>query len=344
MISSTGILFAAALVAFSLSAISGGGAGLLLIPLLGGFLPTAQVPAALSLGTAVSSVSRLVTFFRAIRWDVVRWFVPAAVPAVAAGAWLLGYVNPQYLELLMGLFLVSNLPQLFRKPNSETSGAPLPAWGLSLIGLGAGFVSGLTGAVGVLFNRFYLRYGMEKEEIVATRAANELLLHLVKVGLYAHLGLLTGNALRLGGAVALAALGASWGMQWVLPRVRDTWFRRIGYAAMVVSGVFMLQASGRQLAQEAHLHLAVRAVEGGLETRVQWQATQWTLELEKQEGLALERTVARATLPPEVQQNVRAHQGMAPPHLIEEVFGWHTHHYEVHFRQPDGSERILDVA
>ena len=45
------IVFACAFLAFSLSAVCGGGAGLLMIPLLGQYLPITQVPAALSIGT-----------------------------------------------------------------------------------------------------------------------------------------------------------------------------------------------------------------------------------------------------------------------------------------------------
>ena len=96
---------------------------------------------------------------------------------------------------LMGLFLMANLPLIFRPTVELETTNPLPKGYLAIIGAAAGFVSGLTGAVGLLFNRFYLRYGLQKEEIVATRAANEVLLHVVKLALYSSFGLLTGKAL-----------------------------------------------------------------------------------------------------------------------------------------------------
>jgi len=60
-------LFIIAGVAFALSAVSGGGAGLIVMPVLGLLLAADHVPAALSIGTAVSSVSRIALFFSAIR-------------------------------------------------------------------------------------------------------------------------------------------------------------------------------------------------------------------------------------------------------------------------------------
>src|SRR6478752_623271 len=115
MLFSLSILFLLSFIAFAISAVCGGGAGLLLMPLLGNMLPVSFVPAALSIGTASSSVSRIALFFSSIRWNIVVWFVPAALPAVWLGAWLLSYVNPIYLQLGMGLFLVSNLPLVLKK-------------------------------------------------------------------------------------------------------------------------------------------------------------------------------------------------------------------------------------
>ncbi len=67
-------LFLASLVAFSISLICGGGAGLLLIPILGYLLPAAQVPAALSIGTSVSSITKIYLFYKQINWRVVKLF------------------------------------------------------------------------------------------------------------------------------------------------------------------------------------------------------------------------------------------------------------------------------
>ena len=103
------VVFGAAFAAFVVSAFSGGGAGLMLLPLLALVVPVSSVPAALSIGSTISSVSRIGFFRRHIRWDVVRWFLPTALPGAWLGAWLLVLVDLVWLQLAMGLYMVANL-------------------------------------------------------------------------------------------------------------------------------------------------------------------------------------------------------------------------------------------
>ncbi|UHG94753.1 sulfite exporter TauE/SafE family protein [Spirosoma oryzicola] len=324
------LLFGGGLLAFSLSAVCGGGAGLLLLPILGSLLPGAQVPAALSIGTVSSSISRIVAFWSRIRWDVVVWFVPPALPAVWLGAQLLTSINPLYLELLMGLFLMANLPLIFRSSKELDEINPLPKGYLALIGLSAGFVSGLTGAVGLLFNRFYLRYGMTKEEIVATRAANEVMLHLVKLILYASFGLLTGQALTLGAVIAVAAMLSSWGMKWVLPRLSENFFRRVGYTAMVVSGLSLFTEAAGQVVTKSSVAIDYSPLAHGMTTQLQWRNKLFSLEFEYDEGFEFEHTIPFQELPYDKQVEVTK-LGQGGDHVVvEEVFEIGQHSYEAY--------------
>ncbi|MBL7933508.1 MAG: sulfite exporter TauE/SafE family protein, partial [Bacteroidia bacterium] len=109
------LLFIAAVLAFWISAICGGGASLILVPLLNWVLPGSVVPFSLTLGTFTSSASRILVFKKHIRWQVFFWFVPFSIPAVILGAWIMKDVNPLYLELIVGLFLLANIPELLRK-------------------------------------------------------------------------------------------------------------------------------------------------------------------------------------------------------------------------------------
>jgi uncharacterized membrane protein YfcA len=336
------LLFGCALLAFSLSAVCGGGAGLLLLPLLGSLLPGAQVPAALSIGMVASSVSRIIAFWNRIRWDVVVWFVPPALPAVWLGAKLLTYINPLYLELLMSLFLMANLPLLFRSANAKELEEvnPLPKGYLALIGLGAGFVSGLTGAVGLLFNRFYLRYGMAKEEIVATRAANEVMLHVVKLTLYASFGLLTGKALTLGAIIAVAAMLSSWSMKWLLPRLSESIFRRFGYAAMVVSGLSLFTEAAGQVVTKSAVDIDYSPLANGMTTQLQWRNKLFSLEFEYDEGFEFEHTIPFQELPHDKQVDVAKLGQGADKVVLEEVFGIGKHSYEAYVYRKGKLEKL----
>ena len=239
MVFKIGLLFLATILAFWISAICGGGASLILVPLLNWLLPTSVVPFSLTIGTFTSSASRIIVFKKDICWKIFFWFVPFSIPAVLLGAWLIKYVNPLYLQLIVGLFLLANLPELFRtKKQQRQEEKPYPKFILAIVGFLAGFISGITGAIGLLFNRFYLRYGLTKEEIVATRAANEIFLHSIKLIIYLILGLYSSSALWLGLTIAIASIISSYTVKFILPYISEFLFRKIGYGAIVVSGIF----------------------------------------------------------------------------------------------------------
>lgn len=338
------LVFLAALVAFALSTVSGGGAGLLLLPVLARVLPTSAVPAALTVGTATSTVSKLALFRQHVNWAITRRFVPGAVLGVLLGAYLLKYLNPLYLEVLIGLFLLSNLTMLWRK-ETDTAEAPVPAGWLKLGALGfmAGFLSGLTGAVGLLFNKFYFRHGLSRDEVIATRAANELLLHIIKLLLYLSLGLLTGPAWQAGAVVAVAAVLATAATKRVVRYLPERAFQRIGYAAMVLSGAFMLTSATTELRATKNLRAATSLLGGDLEITGWWHSGSLTLELEMDDLPAIEQPVAFADLPVPVQAKIRTIRQNRPILKLEEVWKFHRHYYEVYLND-NGRVRSLEVV
>ncbi|MDD5581005.1 MAG: sulfite exporter TauE/SafE family protein [Methylobacter sp.] len=335
-------LFVAAFIAFSLSAFCGGGAGLLLIPILGYSLPVSQVPAALTLGTATSSFSRIWIFFNAIRWDMAKLFLPTAMLGVILGAKMLSYLEPMYLELCMSLFLISNLPWLFRKQelkHTASASLTISPWQTRLVGFLAGFISGLTGAVGVLFNRFYFRYGLDNHEIIATRAANEALLHLIKLYLYASLGLFQLKTMGIGLIVALAAVLSSSFMKFALPRVSRGLFMRAGYSTMVVSGILMLNSAvvHIKLANAPDLRVTILAEE--LNARLTWNTLIYFAEFNYGEGLELEKVVSLLSLSPDRQHYVQSLQNGAEKVDIEKVYALTGISYEAYYF--DGQNRLI---
>lgn len=324
------ILYFVAVIAFALSAICGGGASFLLLPVLNLVLPGTQVPAALSVGTATSSISRMVIFYKNIRWDIVLWFVPPALPAVYLGAKLLSTIDPVLLELVIGIFLVINLPFIF-KPAVKVAALPSRSrWMLSLIGLATGFLSGLTGAVGLLFNRFYLTYGMTKEQIIATRAANEILLHLLKLILYGLFGLLTVQAIGIGLIVSVAAIVSAQLVSYLVKLIAEKAYQKIGFAAMVISGAIMLFNAGFNLHQDQMIQLSVQRSDDKLDTKIKWKRTMVALEFEYDEGIEIERLIEFKDLPVRHQRKIGDLSKGASDVVIEEVFKFNAHYYELY--------------
>lgn len=309
------------LLAFWVSAISGGGASLILIPVLSAFVPASLVPFAMTLGTFSSSASRIAVFRRHIRWSVFFWFVPFAIPAVLLGAWLIKYINPIYLQLVVALFLIGNLPQLFSAKNKLTQDEkPYPHYVLAIVGALAGFVSGITGAIGLLFNRFYLKYGLTKEQIIATRAANEIFMHMIKLGIYISLGLYSGTALWLGVAVAAATVLSSLTVKYILPYMSEALFRRIGYGAMVVSGFALMISTSAQIITQDHVSLRSVGLKDESEIMVHWRESSFSLEYGLDDGLEAEVSIGPEELPASLQPTYAHMLAQYDQVLLEKVY------------------------
>ena len=311
------LLLLATIVAFWISAICGGGASLILIPILNLILPSSVIPFSLTIGTFSSSASRIAVFRKAINWKIFFWFVPFSIPAVLLGAWLIKYINPIYLQFFVALFLISNLTELFRnKKTIEKEERPYPKYVLALVGFFAGFVSGITGAIGLLFNRFYLRYGLTKEEIVATRAANEIFLHSIKLAIYLLLGLYSKSAFWLGMAIAIGAIISSYTIKYILPYLSEFVFRKIGYTAMVISGLILLISTSQLIIK--HDKLSIDA--GFSEASMKWRESSFDLEYSYNDGLEIERPIQQNELPVNLKLKYMELSQISDHILLEKVF------------------------
>lgn len=292
MILKIALLFAGTILAFWISAICGGGASLILIPILNLLLPTSLVPFSLTIGTFTSSASRIAVFKKHINWKIFLWFVPFSIPAVLLGAFLIKYVNPNYLQMVVAFFLIANLPQLFTSKNKkEETEKEYPKSALALIGFSAGFISGITGAVGLLFNRFYLKFGLKKEEIVATRAANEVFLHLIKLIIYISLGLYSQTALWLGISIAVAAIVSSYTVKYILPHLSENLFKKIGYGAMVISGITLLTGTSGKIIQQDQIAVRSSSTSNKKVYALSWKNTKVVVEYKANGGLEIEKSI-----------------------------------------------------
>jgi uncharacterized protein len=297
------LLFLGTIIAFWISAICGGGASLILIPILNLIMPSYVVPFSLTIGTFTSSVSRIVVFKRHIKWQIFFGFVPFSIPSVLLGAWLIKYVNPNYLQLIVAFFLLLNLPELFKSKKKESENQkPYPKYLLIIIGFCAGFVSGITGAIGLLFNRFYLRFGLKKEEIVATRAANEIFLHFIKLIIYILIGLYSNTALWLGLTIAVATIISSYTVKYILPYLSEFLFKKIGYGAMVLSGIILLMGTSDKIIHDDKISFTTNHRSNESESIISWRNTDFVIEFAFDDGFEIERPINYSELPDRLKE------------------------------------------
>lgn len=227
-----------AFIIFILSTLTGGGASLLLMPLVAVVVGVKAVAPVMAISIGMSSTSKVFFFWREIDWKLFGWLFPSTIVGSILGARMFATLSADFLQILIGLLLLSTVLQWNR--DDTKSRFKVKAWHFAPMGLVVAFLSGLIGGVGPLMNSAYLNYGMSKESLLGTRSANAILLHITKIVSYAYFGYVTGEVLKYGILIGISSMIAVYFGKLILARISDLFFRKIVVASMVLSGVLML--------------------------------------------------------------------------------------------------------
>jgi len=188
-------------------------------------------------------------FLRDVHWPTIGRFLCGAVPGGAVGLLLLTNLwqsdparsGEPYLKMLVGsyILLAAYLPA------GRGGAAAGRWWDFPLLGLVAGAAALTVGAVGPLIAPLFARRGFVKEQLVATKATCQILLHLAKIPVfvwlrpldYARLGAVT--LFMIAAVVPATLLGKR-----LLPHVSEAMFRVLYRIALTVAGVKVLVWDG----------------------------------------------------------------------------------------------------
>jgi hypothetical protein len=176
-----------------------------------------------------------------------------------------------------------------------------------------------------------LNHGLTKQEIVATRATNEVLIHLAKLLVYWRLDLLDEGAARIGAIVAAGAILSSVSLKPLLQKIPHALFARLGYAAMVVSGLALLITSVSRVVQEDRIAITGRPVLGGADARIQWRTSSLVLEIEYDGGLEIEFAIPLTELSTAQQDFVRSLDPGSDRIVAEVVYEAGRKYYEAYY-------------
>lgn len=231
-------LFASGFIAWIVSTVGGGGGALLLVPLAGFIAGTQAVAPVTTLATLIAGGGRAFVFWKDIDWSVVKWGLPGAMLGGFLGAALFSSAPAEWLQIFVGLFLVSTVLQ-YRFGQRESTFAVAKWWFLPAE-LVTGFLDGLIGAVGPVMNTLYLNAGVTKERMVGTKTAVSLPTHLVKIGTYTTLGAMAGKLWLFGLAAGAGALASNWLAKRLLKNIPELRFRAIVVGFMALSGAIMI--------------------------------------------------------------------------------------------------------
>lgn len=175
-------------------------------------------------------------------WHEVWRLLPATLVGVAAGWWLMGWIDDELARRGIGiLILILLMLQVMRVWKPELLKRVVDHHGF---GTAAGVASGLTtmlaNAAGPVFQLYLLSRRIPKMELVGIAARFFLLINLLKLPLNRSLGLMDAKTLWFDLMVAPAVVAGIWAGKHLLHRVPQK-----GFEAMVV--VFALVAGLRLL-------------------------------------------------------------------------------------------------
>lgn len=238
-----------AFIIFILSTLTGGGASLLLMPLVAIVVGVKAVAPVMAISIGMSSTSKVFFFWKYIDWKLFVWLFPSTIVGSLIGAYMFAFLTADFLQILIGLLLVSTIFQYNRK--EKRTGFKIKAWHFAPMGLIVAFLSGLIGGVGPLMNSAYLNYGISKESLLGTRSANAIILHLTKILSYAYYGYVTGEVLKFGILIGVSSMIAVYFGKLILAKISELIFRKIVVISMVVSGVLMLWKNKEYIAELA---------------------------------------------------------------------------------------------
>lgn len=231
-------IFLSGVVAFVVSTIGGGGGALLLLPAISALLGSQATAPVVQLANFIGRPVRLVLFWTDIDWQVVRFYLPAALLGGFLGAWLFSRLQLQWVQIILGLFLISTLFQYRFGKKKRTFQMQMTGW--IPLGFGVAFLSSLTGGLGPVLNPFYLNYGLKKEPMIATKTANSFFVGIVQVGTYSFFGSLAGELWLYGIVLGLGAAVGNYIGKRLLRQMSPLQFRQAVLIIMVISGVWLL--------------------------------------------------------------------------------------------------------
>jgi uncharacterized membrane protein YfcA len=232
------VIFLSGFLAYVISTLSGGGGSLLLVPVINFLIGTKATAPVVNLGNLIGEPVRIILFWKNIQWRIVKYYLPSAIAGTILSAWIFSSLKLEWLQIVVGLFLISTIFQ-YRFGKKERSFKMKLAWFIPL-GFIIAFFSTLIGAVGPVLNPFYLNYGLQKQNMIATKTMNSFFVGLVQISSYTALGSLKGNLWVYGIILGIGASAGNWvGKTW-LHKVSGDLFRKLVIAVMVLSGIIMI--------------------------------------------------------------------------------------------------------
>lgn len=210
-----------------ISTIAGGGTPMIMIPLISAFLGSAAVPPVLTTVMLCGHPQRLWLYWKDIDWCIIWWYLPGAIMGAILGAIAYTRVEVEWLPVLLAVFLIISTFSYSPKEDVTEKAFPVYPWYFLPSGFIFAFLSGLIGSAGSLLNPLYVNYGLVKEDLIGTKSAHLLVVHVVKIITYTIYGVFNHTILVYGLLMGLAAFPGNWLGQKILTQISEHNFQKL---------------------------------------------------------------------------------------------------------------------
>lgn len=152
-----------------------GGGSLILAVLLLMFPPQLAIP--LHTFTQVSAnVLRTGISLKSVKWKVVAAYGALMLPATWVAGLLFDLINPSWLKIVVGSFLLISVVPMKWKPRGETRLSTFV-----FLGAISGFLGVFVGSVGPMVTPFFNRLKIGREGVLTTKSASQMVMQLAKL-------------------------------------------------------------------------------------------------------------------------------------------------------------------
>ena len=239
------LILAATLVTAFISGIFGMAGGLILMGVLTALLPVATAMIVHGAIQMVSNGWRAFLLRAHIDWGIFARYALGSVAAVAALLLLAWRPDKTMVYLLLGLTpLMVWLPKSLVDLDIQKRGQAEAA------GFAVQALNTLAGVAGPLLDLFFVRTGMTRQAIVATKSATQVMAHLVKIGFWsvpviAAAGVSAMPPVWLFALAIPLSMAGTWLGGLVLERMSDVNFKRwMRWLVTVIGVIYLVRAGG----------------------------------------------------------------------------------------------------
>jgi len=202
-----------------LGALSGFGAGILVMPFLVPLVGIKGVVPVMAVAMVIANVARIWVYRTHVRLELVGPLALSIIPGVFVGTYIYKSMPVDFLAVFLGLFLIASigLRRLMSGRKIKVERGSLVAGGFVF-----GVLAGTTPGVGVLLIAVLLGMGLGGPALVGTDAVVGLLISFVRTGMFSSYGLIKLPELTIGIAVGLATFPGAFAARWMISRLSAT--------------------------------------------------------------------------------------------------------------------------